>query len=77
MDERLPRPDVVEDDLVLTAVVYVLPDLRGRGLGEALVREAVDGSSFAGVRWLLHTRDAHALYAKVGFGTPSERLMER
>ena len=59
------------------ADVYVLPELRGLGLGEELVREAVDGSSFASVRWLLHTRDAHGLYAKIGFGAPSERLMER
>jgi ribosomal protein S18 acetylase RimI-like enzyme len=59
------------------ADVYVLPELRGRGLGEELVREAVDGSPFPRVRWLLHTRDAHALYAKLGFGEPSERLMER
>lgn len=59
------------------ADVYVVPELRGRGLGEQLVREAVDGSPFAHVRWLLHTRDGHGLYAKLGFGTPSERLMER
>jgi len=59
------------------ADVYVLPELRGRGLGEELVREAVDGSPFSRVRWLLHTRDAHPLYAKLGFGEPSERLMER
>jgi hypothetical protein len=26
---------------------------------------------------LLGTDDAHALYAKVGFGAPSERIMER
>ena len=59
------------------ADVFVAPELRGRGLGEELVREAVDGSPFPGVRWLLHTRDAHALYARIGFGEPSERLMER
>ena len=29
------------------------------------------------LRWLLHTRDAHALYAKFGFGPPGERVMER
>ena len=26
--------------------------------------------------WVLHTRDAHALYEKLGFG-PNERVMER
>jgi GNAT superfamily N-acetyltransferase len=59
------------------ADVYVLPEHRGRGLGEELVREIVDSGEFAQVRWLLHTRDMHGLYAKVGFGSPGERLMER
>ena len=59
------------------ADVYILPELQGRGVGEALVREIVDGSPFANVRWLLHTRDAHGLYEKLGFESPSERLMER
>jgi GNAT superfamily N-acetyltransferase len=57
--------------------VYVLEEHRGRGLGEAIIRETVDGGPFAGYRWLLDTRDAHALYARLGFGPPSERLMER
>ncbi|HEY7531093.1 MAG TPA: GNAT family N-acetyltransferase [Gemmatimonadota bacterium] len=59
------------------ADVYVLPELRGRGLGLELVREAVDGGPFADRRWLLHTLDAHDLYRKVGFGPPGERLLER
>jgi GNAT superfamily N-acetyltransferase len=59
------------------ADVYVLPGYRGQGLGEELVREIVERGELANVRWLLHTRDAHALYAKVGFGGPGERLMER
>ena len=58
------------------ADVYVLEPHRGRGLGLALVRELVDDESSAGRRWVLHTRDMHALYAKLGFG-PNERLMER
>jgi len=59
------------------ADVYVLPEYRGQGLGEELVRELVEGGGLAHVRWLLHTRDAHALYSKLGFGPPGERLMER
>ena len=35
------------------------------------------GLSLGDVAWLLHTRDAHALYARLGFGEPGERLMER
>jgi GNAT superfamily N-acetyltransferase len=63
--------------LVYLADVYVLPEYRGRGLGVELVREMVERGPLADVRWVLHTRDAHALYRKVGFAEPSERLMER
>ena len=59
------------------ADVYVLPELRGRGLGLALIREMVEGAPFGDVAWLLHTRDAQGLYAKVGFRSPGDRLMER
>jgi GNAT superfamily N-acetyltransferase len=57
--------------------VYVLAEHRGRGLGEELIRETVDRGPFASYRWLLDTRDAHALYARFGFRTPTERLLER
>ena len=57
--------------------VYVLEGHRGRGLGEELVRETIERGPFAGHRWLLDTRDAFELYAKFGFGPPSERLLER
>jgi GNAT superfamily N-acetyltransferase len=63
--------------LVYLADVYVLPEYRGRGLGVELIREMVENGPLAGVRWILHTRDAHGLYRKVGFGEPSERVMER
>ena len=57
--------------------VYVLEEHRGRGLGDALVRETVDGGPFRDFRWLLDTDDAHAFYERFGFGSPSARLMER
>jgi GNAT superfamily N-acetyltransferase len=63
--------------LVYLADVYVLPEYRGRGLGVELVREMVEHGPFAGLRWILHTRDAHDLYRKVGFTEPSPRVMER
>ncbi len=59
------------------ADVYVLPAYRGRGLGVELVREAVENGPHAGCTWLLHTSDAHGLYARFGFGPPSPRLLER
>jgi len=58
------------------ADVYVLEEHRGRGLGVDWVREIVENGPFPDRRWVLHTRDAHALYEKFGFG-PHERLMQR
>jgi GNAT superfamily N-acetyltransferase len=63
--------------LVYLADVYVLPEYRGRGVGVQLVREMVENGPYAGLRWILHTRDAHGLYRKAGFGEPSDRVMER
>jgi len=59
------------------ADVYVLPELRGQGLGEALVRELVESAPFPTVKWLLHTEDAHPLYRKLGFEEPNYKVMER
>lgn len=64
------------------ADVYVLPAWRGRGLGLELVREIVDGNDSglsSRVRWMLHTADAQALYARLGFsdGAPAYPMMER
>jgi len=59
------------------ADVYVLPELRGRGLGVELVRETVERGPFAHCRWLLHTADAHAFYERFGFHAPDELLMTR
>lgn len=61
---------------VYLADVYVLDGHRGLGLGVELVREVVERGPFAHRRWVLHTRDAHELYAKLGF-VPNERLLER
>ena len=65
-------------DAVLTylADVYVHPEHRGKALGVELVRFSVDEGPFAANRWVLHTKDAHELYAKFGF-VSGERLLER
>jgi len=67
------------DDMsaVYLADVYVLEEHRGRGLGVELVREMIENGPYARRRWMLHTRDMHRLYEKVGFGPPSEHVMER
>lgn len=62
---------------VYLADVYVLEEYRGRGLGEALVREMVENGELARLRWLLHTQDMHALYRKLGFEEPDYKVMER
>ena len=49
---------------------------RGRGLGVELVREMVEHGPYARCKWLLHTADAHELYAKFGFGEPGRRTYE-
>jgi ribosomal protein S18 acetylase RimI-like enzyme len=62
---------------VYLADVYVLHELRGRGVGVELVREMVENGPYADRKWLLHTANAHGLYRRFGFGPPSERVMER
>ena len=59
------------------ADVYVLPEYRGRGLGEALVGELFESGPYAAVTWLLHTTDMHPLYRKLGFEDPSYKVLER
>jgi ribosomal protein S18 acetylase RimI-like enzyme len=65
------------NSIAYLADVYVLPEHRGRGLGLELVREMVERGPFGHVRWILHTEDGHGLYAKVGFGSPGPKVMER
>jgi len=60
------------------ADVYVLAEHRGRGLGMKLLEFALTEGPLTHIRkWGLHTRDAHDLYRRVGFGDPDGRYMER
>jgi N-acetyltransferase len=59
------------------ADVYVLAAHRGAGLGRAIVRMMVDEGPGAGLRWMLHTDDAHGLYRSFGFAAPNGRYLER
>jgi GNAT superfamily N-acetyltransferase len=62
---------------VYLADVYVLDSYRGRGLGEAMVREMVERGDLSHLKWLLHTSDMHPLYRKLGFDVPNMKVMER
>jgi GNAT superfamily N-acetyltransferase len=63
--------------LAYLADVFLLPEHRGRGLGRHLVATMIDAGPGAGFRWLLHTADAHGLYADFGFAPPDATLLER
>jgi GNAT superfamily N-acetyltransferase len=63
--------------LAYLADVFVLPEHRGAGLGGRLVAEMIDHGPGAGFRWLLHTADAHGLYARFGFAPPDATVLER
>jgi GNAT superfamily N-acetyltransferase len=62
---------------VYLADVYVLEEYRGRGLGEAMLREMVEQGDMTHLKWLLHTSDMHPLYRKLGFDVPNAKVMER
>jgi len=59
------------------ADVFVVEHARGRGLGTRMVRAMVDHGPGASFRWVLHTADAHALYAHFGFQAPDRSILER
>jgi GNAT superfamily N-acetyltransferase len=60
------------------ADVFVVPAHRGRGIGLELVRTMIERGAGARFLWMLHTRDAADLYAKLGFGPRQDaRYMER
>lgn len=49
--------------------VFVIAELRGRGLGRWLVNCVFEHPDLQGLRrWMLATKDAHGLYAQSGFG---------
>jgi len=60
--------------------VWVVEEVRGRGIGRRMVRWFLDDPRFAGIRRMgLVTRDAHGVYAALGFHQPlrPDRYMER
>ncbi|WP_370945663.1 GNAT family N-acetyltransferase [Amycolatopsis sp. cg5] len=59
------------------ADVFVVEEARGQGISKELVRTMIDDGPGARMRWMLHTKDAHGLYAKFGFAKPDETYFER
>jgi GNAT superfamily N-acetyltransferase len=60
------------------ADVFVVPEHRGRGAAQLLLRAMLDHRQLQGLRrWMLATNDAHRLYQKFGFAPLSnpERYM--
>ena len=55
--------------------VIVDPEYQHQGLGKALVSHIEALPEFSGLRGILITRDAHALYAKFGYEVLNGRVM--
>jgi GNAT superfamily N-acetyltransferase len=63
--------------LAYLADVFVVPEHRGHGLGVALLDFMIEQGPGPHFRWMLHTGDAHGLYAKAGFRAPDSTFLER
>ncbi|MFQ6170693.1 N-acetyltransferase family protein [Oryzobacter sp. R7] len=76
--QKLPSPHRPADAWFHVSLLYVTADARGAGLGELLLRALLDWARTDGVtRVQLDAVDeARTLYERMGFGPPSDRLME-
>lgn len=59
------------------ADVFVDEEIRGIGLGAAVVTFMIEGGDGALFRWMLHATEAAPFYRRLGFGNPDERYLER
>jgi GNAT superfamily N-acetyltransferase len=78
-DEMVGFARAVSDGVAIAylADVFVVSGHRGRGLGRRLVAAMIEDSPGRDFRWLLHTNDAHTLYADFGFAAPDDTFLER
>ncbi len=64
--------------LAYLADVFITPGRhRGHGPGKLLVAVMIDRGAGAGFHWLLHTADAHSMYAGFGFAPANPTSMEQ
>ncbi len=56
--------------------VYVIRRCRSQGLATAIVDTMINTGPAAALRWMLHTADAHPLYARFGFAPPGPDFLE-
>ncbi len=70
---------VVTDSVAMAylADVFVAAEHRGHGLGKWMVGCVIDHLDLHTVQWLLHTRDAHTLYERLGFRRVDAKIMAR
>lgn len=59
------------------ADVYVDPGGRGMGVGTGILRLMIEDGPGRDFRWMLHTDDAHTLYAEFGFTAADFTFMQR
>ncbi|KGI70223.1 GNAT family N-acetyltransferase [Mycolicibacterium rufum] len=59
------------------ADVYVHRGERGRGIASGILRVMIEEGPGRDFRWMLHTNDAHPLYATFGFTAPDATFMQR
>jgi GNAT superfamily N-acetyltransferase len=79
--EQVGFARVISDQATFAYVadVFVLPVYRGKGLARWLMECILETPELQGLRrWLLTTKDAHALYRGVGFSPTAiaDRMME-
>jgi GNAT superfamily N-acetyltransferase len=76
--QKLPSAHRPADAWFHVSLLFVSPDARGAGVGEALLRALLAWAPTDRVTriQLNAVPEARTLYERVGFGAPSERLME-
>jgi len=76
--QKLPSAHRPADAWFHVSLVFVTQDARGLGIGRRLLEALVEWAEADGVTrvQLNAVPEARALYERMGFGPPSERLME-